>query len=173
MEDAGRHGFDRRKLIGVFVVAALIVTPFGGYEYLEHRSALPPLPIGSRFPSSVFTTLAHTVTTTDSLLAKKCLVAIISTQCPLCRKEILVLDSVWRSGGCDIVVLSLNSMKETERFKRDLRCALPIFLMNSEEARKRYHINSLPVLFFIGEHQEIRSIVSSIGVNTKFVMPIP
>ena len=134
-----------------------------------------PLPIGSVFPSSSLTTLSRMVTSTDSVLNGRCLVAWISTECALCRAEILTLDRIRRmEGNClGIVVISLNSHRETEIFRKNLHVTVPIYVANRDEARKTYHIYRLPTLFFIDEHKKIRSIVSTIAVNNDLSLSVP
>jgi hypothetical protein len=175
MEERGSHRFDGRRLFGACVVMLLVAVPYGGYEYFMSAHAVPPLSIGSIFPKASLSTLSQGTITTDSLITQKSLVAFISTSCQLCRNEILSLDSIGRMGGdsLTIIVLSLNSRKDTELFRKALHCSLPIYLINDDEARQTYHITSLPLLFFVGERREITSIASSVICDTEIINPIP
>lgn len=141
---------------------------FSAYS-LRIASRLRPLPLHSTLPSSTVSSLTNDSIAIDSLVKSTCILFWFSTRCPLCRPHVFHFDSLARSLAANkhVIAFSSDPMDVLSKFRLRYSLCLPIYRMDREESRRRYHIVQFPTVYFIDDRRKIvRVMVSNINHDT-------
>jgi peroxiredoxin len=93
--------------------------------------------------------------------------------CPVCQYALPILERLHKTyPNATIYGVSQNSLKDTERFRRDFRITYPVLLDDAKTytASNAYGLTNVPSIFYIAPDGEIE--VSCVGWSRKDVEEI-
>lgn len=158
----------KKLLLNCASYAAMVITLFFITHWYQTRNSLLSEQ-DSQIPNFVLPSLGDITIESSDLLNKPTVVYFFATWCSICNlsmKNLKGLESDWKAGKVDVVLIALDwqSKSSVEKFIHEKQLHFPVLLGNNTTQRK-FKIKGFPTYFIADERNVIQYM--SVGYSTS------
>ncbi len=140
----------------------MLVVPVAVYYTVgrEHRPTL--LPIGTLLPGIPVSNDEGKNILTDSLLPRRGMVVIFSTECDHCEELMKRIDTMFpeiQSWG-EVLPVSLDDAAATRRFAEKHQLTVPLYSDGERRSLPLWNVRTVPSMIVVSEHRRVMNIRS-------------
>jgi len=144
------------------VLFFIIAVTVGGYIFLQTKSPDNSFAIGQTVPSLPLTSLDGQQCALDSLIQMRTALIFFTTTCAYCLEELRSWKMIYSefNDSLQLVAVSLSRTKETIEWAETEHIPFSIYVDESFQVRKEFHVSTVPVMYFIDSQKRVKSYVA-------------
>ncbi|MFA6467759.1 MAG: TlpA disulfide reductase family protein [Bacteroidota bacterium] len=148
-----------QQAVAGLILLCLLLGTIGGYLFLQLQSDNRPLSVGETIPSVKLSAFNGEERNLDSLIRMNTALIFFTTTCMYCLEELRSWKSLFPEfkDTVQLIAVSLSRKQETVQFAATEHLPYPVYIDESVEVRRAFHVTSVPMIYMIDTLKRVQS----------------